>query len=207
MKHEGIPENITLEFVRQWVRPRVSEKRFRHIEGVVEVARQLAHHTSNDVFLAELSGWLHDACKEVKDKELVVMARDFGLELDPILESYGHLLHGPVAAEVAKRELGVTNTEVYAAIAEHTLGAVPMSDLSKIAFLADCLEESRPKEYTDPIWKALDLAGTVNLEAAIVVATDEGLKYLIEDKKPIHPKTIAVRNHYLAAVKAKTAAR
>ena len=33
-----------------------------------------------------------------------------------------------------------------------------MSDISKIVFLADCLEESRPRDYTDPIWRALENA-------------------------------------------------
>lgn len=203
MKYDGIPENITLAFVEEWARPRISSKRFKHTEGVVSVGKEIAKAAKADVFLAQLCGWLHDACKEVKDKELVRLAREYGLELDPILESYGHLLHGPVAAEVAKRELGITNIEVYCAVAEHTLGNVPMTELSKIVFLADCLEASRPDSYTKPIWKALDLKGDVNLDAAVAVASDEGLKHLIEDKKSIHPRTVAVRNFYLPAARNK----
>lgn len=201
MTYDGIPSEVTLEFARDWVRPRVSEKRFKHILGVADVARRIAAECGHcDVFLAELGGLLHDCCKEVKDKELVRMAREFGLPLDPILESYGHLLHGPVGAEVAKRELKLDHKELCDAIAEHTLGKVPMTTLSKVLFLADCLEESRPKSYTDPIWSALDIEGKCSLDRAIVVACDEGLKYLIEDKKPIHPRAIEVRNFYLGAV-------
>lgn len=191
---------MTLKEAEEWVKPRVSEKRFKHILGVAKVAKQIAAAAGGDVFLAELGGILHDACKEVKDKKLVEMARDYGLKLDPILESYGHLLHGPVAAEVVKRELQIDHKELCDAIAEHTLGAVPMTNLSKVLFLADCLEESRPRSYTDPIWKALDVDGKCDLDHAIVVACDQGLKYLIEDKKPIHPKAIEVRNFYLRAV-------
>jgi predicted HD superfamily hydrolase involved in NAD metabolism len=201
MKYQGIPRGVTLESATEWVRPRLSEKRFKHSTGVARVAREIAQACGDcDCFLAELGGLLHDCCKEVKDKELVKMALDFGLPLDPILENYGHLLHGPVGAEVAKRELKLDHKELYDAISEHTLGNVPMTTLSKVLYLADCLEESRPKSYTDPIWKALDIDGKCRLDKAIVVANDEGLKYLIEDNKPIHPRAIAVRNFYLDAV-------
>lgn len=201
MLYEGIPAQVTLDFARDWVRPRISEKRYKHTLGVAEVARRIAKACGDcDFFLAELGGLLHDCCKEVKDRELVRMAREFGLQLDPILENYGHLLHGPVAAEVSKRELNIEHRDLYNAIAEHTLGAAPMSTLSKVLFLADCLEESRPKSYTTPIWQALDIDSVCNLDNAIVVASDEGLKYLIADKKPIHPRAIEVRNFYLHAV-------
>lgn len=191
---------ITLDEAREWVRPRISEKRFDHTLGVSRVAKRIAKAADGDVFLAELGGMLHDACKEIKAKELVEMARQFGLPLDPILEQNGHLLHGPVAAEVVKRDLKLDHKELCDAIAEHTLGAVPMTKLSKVLFLADCLEESRPKSYTKPIWEALDIDEKCDLDHAIVVASDEGLKYLIEDKKPIHPRAIEVRNFYLGAV-------
>jgi predicted HD superfamily hydrolase involved in NAD metabolism len=198
---EGIPTTVSLDRVKEWIKPKVSEKRFKHIAGVAAVAKKLAARAGCDADLAELAGWLHDACKEVKDTELVEQAKMYYLSLDPILEQNGHLLHGPVSAEVAKRELGIANREVLDAVAQHTLGAVGMTDLSKVIFLADCLEPNRPGDYTKPIWEALDQDGKTNLDWAIVVAIDEGLKFLIEDKKAIHPKTITVRNHYLALVK------
>jgi predicted HD superfamily hydrolase involved in NAD metabolism len=206
MKYPGIPDKITLDFVRKWVEPRISPKRFKHIEGVVAVAEELAESNGSDVFLAQLGGWLHDACKEVKDKQLVELAGNFGIALDPILERYGYLLHGPVAAETARRDLGIKHQELLDAIAEHTLGAAPMSDLSKILFLADCLEESRPKDYTKPIWKALGRGGKLDMDAAIVVASDLNLKFLIDDGKPIHPRTIEVRNYYLSEVASRSRA-
>jgi predicted HD superfamily hydrolase involved in NAD metabolism len=197
---EGIPTALTIGYVKGWVGKRVSGKRLGHIAGVADLARQFALKCGCDPFLAELAGWLHDACKHIKDNELVAMAEKQGLELTEIEREHGHLLHGPVAAGLARAELGLTNRRVLEAIAEHTLGAVPMSDLSKVLFLADCLEESRPAEYTDPIWAALDMSGRFDMDKATVVACDLNLKYLIEDGKPIHPKTVAVRNHHLSLV-------
>lgn len=191
---------ITLELARRWVQPRVKDKRFQHICGVAAVAREIAQAAGADIHLAELAGWLHDACKEVKDKELVRMAEKHGLKLHPIEREHGHLLHGPVAAEVVREELKVNNEDLLNAIREHTLGAVHMSNLSKVVFLADCLEAGRPREYTDPIWSALDLEGTVDLDRAIYKACDQNLMHLIESGKPIHPLTVEVRNYYQGRV-------
>jgi predicted HD superfamily hydrolase involved in NAD metabolism len=211
-KRSGIPDDLTIDAAKEWMRPRVSERRFKHVRGVAAVAHELAEKAGCDPFIAELGGWLHDACKEVKDKELVVQAKNFGMQLHPIEEANGHLLHGPVGALTAKRDLGVTDQILLDAISEHTLGAVDMTPLSQILFLADCLEESRDDEFTVPIWKALGYkindkvqarkhSGTLDMDAAILVACDLSLKYLLDDKKVIHPKTVAVRNFYLDKVK------
>lgn len=192
----GIPVNMTTEFLREWVRPRVKPKRFRHIEGVVEVAKKLAKRAHCDEHLAEIAAWIHDCCKHIKDQELVSMARGYGLVLTDLETHNGHLLHGPVAAEVAMHELGITNEDVLNAIAEHTLGAVPMSTLSKIIYLADALEESRPEDFRQPIWEALDFDGTCDLDNALVVACELGIKNLVEAGKPVHPRTEEVRDYY-----------
>lgn len=198
---QGIPSKINNEFVQQWVRPRVSDKRYKHIVGVVNVARRLAEAIGCDVNMAEMGGWLHDACKEWKDTALVEEARKFKIPFGPIEERQGHLLHGPVAAEVARTELGITNDELLKAIAEHTLGNVPMSKLSEVLFLADCLEESRSHDYTSPIWAALDIDDRIDVARAMVTATDMGLLHLMETARAIHPRTIDVRNYYLDRMK------
>ncbi|HEY9712436.1 MAG TPA: bis(5'-nucleosyl)-tetraphosphatase (symmetrical) YqeK [Chroococcales cyanobacterium] len=221
--YKGIPSDLTLDKVAEMVEPKVSRKRFGHIEGVAKVAKKLAEKTGCDPYLAELAGLLHDTCKEVKDIELVAMARKYGLKPTPVEEQNGHLLHGPVSACYAREHWGVTNQEVLDAISEHTLGAVDMSTLSKVVFLADCLEESRPKSYTDPIWQALedgyalgsggtgsgkrvkDHAFKVNLDAAMLVALNLGLQQLVDDDRTIHPKTVDVRNWLLLTIKTTSA--
>lgn len=204
--YRGIPATLTLDAAAEWVRPRNSSKRFAHIEGVALAAKQIALEAAVDPFLAELAGWLHDACKEMKDRDLVKEAKNFGLKLHPIEEENGHLLHGPVAAETVKRDLNITDELFLDSIREHTLGNVPMTDLSKVVFLADCLDENRPEDYTKPIWHALrhgyykfkkpdDMH--VDLDAAVLVACESGLVFLLESHKAIHPKTVDVRNYLL----------
>src|ERR1700733_7005010 len=123
------------KYVQNWVKERVSQKRFAHIVGVAHTAKKLAQQFSHDpelAYKAELAGWLHDACKETKDKELVEQAKKYGLQLDPVEEENGHLLHGPVAAQFVKKEFGLKDQDILNAIAEHTLGTINMTLLSKI---------------------------------------------------------------------------
>ncbi len=194
---EGIPPQIDETYIKQWLEPRVSQKRLKHIKGVVKVAQKLAERHDCDVYLARLGGWLHDACKEWKADVLVAKARELAVPFGPIEEAHGHLLHGPVAAAVARIELGITNNDLLAAVAEHTLGNVPMCKLSEVLYLADCLDDTRPADYTAPIWAALSYDNEFNVNKAIVTATDLGLLHLMETARPIHPQTVSVRNYYL----------
>lgn len=203
LKYKGIPETVTLDAAKKWAKPRVTEKRFRHVEGVATVGKEIAKLAGEDAFLAELACWLHDGCKEWKDKDLVKAALAYGLKLNAIEKQNGHLLHGPVAAFVARDELGIKHQELLDAVSEHTLGKVEMTDLSKVVFLADCLEDSRPKDFTDPIWAALknNPKKKADLDAAMLVACDLSLEHLINSKRIIHIKTVDVRNYFLELVK------
>lgn len=196
-KCAGVPETLDLGVAEEWVRGRLSKKRFEHVRGVVSVAEVLATKHGCDVYQAQLAGWLHDCCKEVKDSALVVMADEMGVETDEHTRARGHLLHGPVAAAVVAREFGITNRELLDAIAEHTMGNAPMCPLSEVVYLADCLEEGRSADYRNAIWIALEKDGVFDMPAGLVAAMDLCIADLIETKRPIHPKTVQVRNYYL----------
>jgi predicted HD superfamily hydrolase involved in NAD metabolism len=190
---------IDVETAMSWVSQHVSEKRFHHITGVASMARNLAFYMPGcDADSAELAGWLHDSCKELKDKDLLALANEFGLHLDQVDLKNPHLLHGPVAACVCRKEFGLNDQLILDAMAEHTLGNAPMSELSQVVFLADMLEEGRPAEWTRPVWNAFDLEGARNFAAAIVTTCDITLGELVAAKRTIPPRMIATRNYYLA---------
>lgn len=204
---KGIPTNITLELAAKWVEPRVTKKRFQHIMGVAAVGKDLAVLADVDPLVVGLACLLHDACKEMKDYELIEKALQYRMPLSPLELISGHLLHGPVAAQLIKRELKITNKEVLNAMAEHTLGATTMSQVSKVVFLADCLEAGRSEDFTKPIWEALGITpgapvSEINLDRAMLVACDLSLSHLLASRRPIHPRTVDVRNHFLGIVRA-----
>jgi predicted HD superfamily hydrolase involved in NAD metabolism len=197
---EQVGDTPSILAVQAWSKARVSQKRFKHITGVAQTAIQLAQVLNCDPYLAALAAWLHDACKETKPKDLIEQYRQFGLVPSAVEEANGHILHGPVAAELIKTSLAIKNVDVLNAIREHTLGAINMSLLSKVIFLADALEPGRPEEYTQPIWQALDLSGKANIDLAILVTLDLNLQHLLQARKTIHPKTVEARNYYLTLV-------
>lgn len=210
---KGVPEGLTLAKVAKWVEPRISKKRFAHVQGVVAVGQELSRLyglNQAERFYVGLACWLHDSCKEMKDYELVEKARDLGIELTEIEKSSGHLLHGPVAARLVKKELKISNKAVLAAMSQHTLGATNMTEIAKIVYLADCLEASRPDDFTQPIWAALTggkgraqaVKGSIDVDKAMLVACDLSLEHLLKSRRPIHPLTVVVRNHFLGIVRA-----
>lgn len=216
MSIPGVPSQITLEFAESWVKERVSRKRYDHIQGVVVVGREIALGLGLDPFPIELACWLHDSCKEIKARDLIEIAVSNGMVLTPDEEEYGQILHGPVAALTVSKELHITNKEVLSAISEHTLGGIAMSKTSKIVYLADKLEDSRPDEMTEPIFRALnaipikgipnawhDYSNTTedDLDAAIIIAIALIAKNLLKKGKPVQPKAMLVRNHLLKGLR------
>jgi predicted HD superfamily hydrolase involved in NAD metabolism len=191
----------SLDTAQTWMRTRVSARRLNHVKGVAETAKLLAIKAGIDPFRAELAGWLHDACKEEKDVALVEQARRYGLKLHPVEEENGHLLHGPIAAEVVKRQFNIDDEELLDAIRQHTLGATNMTMISKVVFLADASEPGRSEDCRRPIWSAVerekDLGIEKALNLAVKVACDLSLDDLIRHGRVIHPRTVEVRNYYL----------
>ena len=66
----------------------------------------LARSHGLDVERADLAAASHDVCRIVKAGDLLDMAQSFGLPVMPIDEAFPVFLHGPVGAEVLKRDFG-----------------------------------------------------------------------------------------------------
>ncbi|MEG4114404.1 MULTISPECIES: bis(5'-nucleosyl)-tetraphosphatase (symmetrical) YqeK [unclassified Microcoleus] len=179
------------ENVLAWLSDRVPAARIKHILGVEQTAGDLARHYGLDEAKARSAGLLHDLAKYFKPHLLLQMAQKEGLELDSVLEAHPHLLHADASAIVARDEFGVVDREILEAIANHTLGRPNMSQLSCTVFVADTIEPSRGNtaELT-----ALREASLHNLYAAVWQTSDYSLKYLLETRCYIHPRTVLTRN-------------
>jgi predicted HD superfamily hydrolase involved in NAD metabolism len=121
--------------VLTWLADNVPASRLQHILGVEQMSVELARHYHLDVEKAAQAGLMHDLAKYFKPSVLLQMARDEGIEIDPICEATPHLLHADVSAIVAKEQFGMQDEEVMEAIAHHTLGRPGMSPLSCVVFL------------------------------------------------------------------------
>jgi predicted HD superfamily hydrolase involved in NAD metabolism len=179
------------EKVLAWLAQRVPAARITHILGVEQTAGDLARHYGLDEAKARSAGLLHDAAKYFKPQLLLEMAQKEGLELDSVLEAHPHLLHADASAIVARDEFGVVDREILEAIANHTLGRPNMSQLSCTVFIADTIEPSRGNTAS---LEALRETSWQNLYAAVWQTSDDSLKYLLETRCYIHPRTVLTRN-------------
>lgn len=184
--------------VLTWLRQNVPSSRVRHILGVEEMAADLASHHGLNPQKAAQAGLMHDLAKYFKSSSLLQIARREGLQLDQILETTPHLLHADVSAMIARDQFGVIDPEVLRAIAHHTLGQPEMSPLSCVVFIADTLEPSRGNT---PELETLRLLSRESLYGGVWQVCDYSLKYLLETRCLIHPRTILTRNWALQMAK------
>ncbi len=128
---------------RDELEKRVGPRRFKHSLGVSETAEALACVYGADKTAARVAGLLHDWDKGYDDPGILARADELGMELDAELSAMPRVLHGLTAAVALGRAFPELPPEVLAAVERHTLGAVDMSDLDMIVYIADALEPGR----------------------------------------------------------------
>jgi len=181
------------EEIIEIIQKRLSANRFQHSLRVAEVARRLAEQYRVEPEKAYTTGLLHDYAKGLSGQQLLDLAEKHGLIDDPVDRLVPDLLHGPVGACLVREELGLEDDLMLAAIANHTLGSLDMSPLEEIIFLADMIEPGR--DY--PGLERLQCLTERSLEEGMLFGLESTIRYCLEERRIIHPRSIAVRNHYL----------
>jgi len=125
------------------LRERVSDKTASHCIFTAEFMSSFAEQAGVTNDQAVTAGLLHDLCKGMDAAEYLARAEEYGLAIGDAQQSNPKLLHGPVAAEECRRELGVDDEAVYEAIFWHTTGRPGLGRLGQALFLADFAEPTR----------------------------------------------------------------
>nr|WP_317945720.1 bis(5'-nucleosyl)-tetraphosphatase (symmetrical) YqeK [Carnobacterium maltaromaticum] len=174
------------------VQMQMSERRFKHVLGVEEMAIALAGRYGASLEAASIAALTHDYAKERDSDEMreIIQREGFPLEL---LEYGNEIWHGPVGAYLVQKELGIDDEDILDAIRHHTVGASEMSLLEKIIYVADYIEPGRD---FPGVAEARKLAIT-DLDAAVAFETKHTLLYLIEKNAKICPLTIATYNSWV----------
>jgi predicted HD superfamily hydrolase involved in NAD metabolism len=172
-----------LEAADDFARGRLSDKRYGHTVRVADTAESLARKHGLDPDRTRLAALLHDAARETEPKEFLRLANEWDLPVGEPERQSPKLLHGPVAAELARRELGVEDEEVLSAIRAHTVGRAVMEPIALALYVADKIEPAR--DYPS-VHKIRALASKDLCEAAA-----ESLRRAIDHNegrgKSIHP--------------------
>ncbi len=157
----------------------LTQKRKEHSERVAKMACARARSLKLPEEKALSAAMLHDCGKYVR-------------KTDPMLQNFRPpedvpepVLHQYTGAYLAEHLFHVTDEDVLNAVRYHTSGRENMSQLEKLIFLSDLLEEGRSFAGIEPLreafWKDLDLCMYLSLK--------HQLAYLEERGEPIYPLT------------------
>lgn len=177
---------------------RVSEKRLRHVKGVVAACERLAGLYGGDVRKARLAGLLHDWDKGYDDPGIRARVEELGMEaeLDSwVVRNMPQVLHGHTAARALSREFPQIPEDVIQAVDRHTVAAVDMTKLDMIVYIADAVEEGRRFGRIDELRAAV---GTADLEELFFLTYEYWTFLLFERRKQLHPETIRIWNTLVA---------
>ncbi len=114
-----------------------------HIERVVVEARRLAAVHRMDAEQAERAAWLHDLLRATPGDELLALTERYGYQANEVQRRLPMLLHGPLAAELLRREYGERDPDVLDAVRWHTSGDPAMDGLPLLLFVADKVEPEK----------------------------------------------------------------
>jgi len=150
------------------LRERLPEKTYKHTLSVAHTILGAAPAAGISPEQAVSAGLLHDLCKAMKPEALTEKAQGYGIAqfLD-----VPNLLHGPVAAEECRRELGLLDEEVIDAIRWHTTGRADFGRVGQALFYADFSEPRRPHPQAAEARRILAERGF-----------DAALRYVVEQK-------------------------
>ena len=165
--------------IMNYLRLKLSEKRYTHSLGVADEAKKLAERYNADVNKAYIAGLVHDVAKEVKPDEARELLRDkFGIYLDSVTYNVPKLLHAHLGACFAQTEFGIYDAEILDA---------------KIIYIADYIEPNRSFDGVDEL---RELA-CKDIDAAILMGLDFTIGELLQEKKMFHPDTVHARNYLI----------
>jgi len=174
---------------------RLGTKAAKHCKRVSKAAVVLALAYGVNPDLARLAGLLHDWDREQSSEALLASAKAAGIEITPADEATPRLLHARTGALAARAALPGLPDEVVNAIARHTTGAIGMSDLDMVVYLADMIESHRDYLGVDEL---RDAVGMVSLAELFALGYRQSVRHLVEARKLIHPVTLDVWNEYVA---------
>lgn len=174
-----------LETAENYARQRLSDKRHAHTLRVADTAERLAGIHDLDPGRARLAALLHDSARETGKEEIVRIAGEKGIRTNDLERERPMLLHGPVAAELAREDLGVEDDEVLDAVRAHTTGAPGMSPLALALYVADKIEPDRDHPGVETLRKL----ALKDLRKAAMVALDRSISHNEERGRPTHPRS------------------
>lgn len=171
-------------------------RRFKHVEGVVEMADRLARqYAPPEVMRCRIAAWLHDVAKPWDDADLLAYAEQHGEAIHPVEREVPMLLHGLVGYLIGAEEFGLEDPVIKVACASHTTGSEGLDTVGKIIYLADLIEPGR--DFPGVV--AIRQEAERNLDSAVLFGLEHTVAYLLGASRVIDPRTVLLRNELVRA--------
>ena len=160
-----------------------------------DIVSELAPHHGVDQERAKLGALAHDVARAMSDQQLLLQAARLDLPVGVIEKHVPVVLHGPVGAEILRREDGMDDELLYQAVYWHTSAHPFLDSLGKIVFLADKLDPQKIRRYPyQPYLRELSFS---DLDRAILEFTTRESISLAEQGKMVHPMMLETRKYLL----------
>ncbi|MGR3741606.1 bis(5'-nucleosyl)-tetraphosphatase (symmetrical) YqeK [Companilactobacillus sp. DQM5] len=180
------------DFFIERLRKNLDENRFNHCLRVEKKSKELAIRFNANITRAGISGLLHDYCKQMPKEKFIEAVKKFNLDED--LLNYGNgIWHGSIGADIIREELDVNDEIILNAIRKHTIADPYMTDIDKIVFIADFIEDARDFPEVDMARKIAEKS----LDDAVSFELKHTLEYLINNNKKIYPKMLNSYNKWV----------
>ncbi|WP_148401762.1 bis(5'-nucleosyl)-tetraphosphatase (symmetrical) YqeK [Clostridium sp. Marseille-P299] len=184
-----------LDEIQESVSSEIPKKRYYHTLSVAYLAVALAMCYGEDTSKAMAAGLLHDIAKYTTGEEAIRECREANLPVSEVEERNTFLLHSKLGAYYAEHKYGITDSDILAAISNHTTGRPNMSTLEKIVFLADYIEMRR-NQPTTPSLAIIRETAFKQLDLAVFYALDNTLRYLSSTQREIDQLTVTTYEYY-----------
>ena len=179
-------DDALLKNAENYARERLSDERYEHALRVADTAEYLAKLHGLDPRRARLAGLLHDTAREVGKEELLRVAEEAKLPVGDFERERPILLHGPVAAVLSRKDLGVQDMEVREAVRVHTTGEPGMRTLALALYVADKIEPDRDQPGVEDLRKL----AFESLHRAARSALEGSIAHNEQRDRPTHPKSL-----------------
>ncbi len=181
-----------MEEMQKYLKEILSESRYKHSLGVMEKAEELAKIYKVDIESAKKVGLLHDIAKEMTIEQYKEYANKNNIKITEQDEMITAILHAKIGAHICKEKFGFTE-EMQDAVRYHTTGRAGMSMLEKIIYVADKVEEGRKYDGVQELRKLAE----ENIDEVIMQIVDFNLMKAVNNRNPIHPLSIEMRNELI----------
>lgn len=189
---------MNIDNIRLSLQSRLNSNRFAHSVGVADTAALLADKFHVDKNKAYIAGLLHDCARQFDDSELITQAELRNIPIGEVERNIPLLLHPYIGAALISELYDIHDLEISQAIYRHTVGAVNMTSLDKIIYVADIIEPHRNFPAVDSLRTLA--AHSDNLDYITLSVMNQSITFVLQKNSLLHPDTVAARNFLLSVI-------